>query len=83
MPRLPAFFARYPNVSVELTGSERAVNLIEEGVDLAIRAGELADSSMIVRRIAMTPFVTVATRRPTSQPKGCRRARLTSPRMLA
>jgi LysR family transcriptional regulator for bpeEF and oprC len=60
VPRLPRFFARYPDISVELTGSERAFNLIEEGVDLAIRAGELADSSLIVRRIAMSPFVTVA-----------------------
>jgi len=61
VPRLPEFFARYPDISIELTGSERAINLIEEGVDLAIRNGELADSSMIVRRIAMTPFATVAT----------------------
>ncbi|MGH7049603.1 MAG: LysR substrate-binding domain-containing protein, partial [Acetobacteraceae bacterium] len=61
VPRLPAFFARYPDISIELTGSGRAINLIEEGVDLAIRNGELADSSMIVRRIAMVPFVTVAT----------------------
>ena len=61
VPRLPEFFARYPDISVELTGSERAINLIEEGVDLAIRNGELADSSLIVRRIAMTPFATVAT----------------------
>jgi len=61
VPRLPAFFARYPDISIELTGSERAINLIEEGVDLGIRNGAMADSSMIVRRIAMTPFVTVAT----------------------
>jgi LysR family transcriptional regulator for bpeEF and oprC len=61
VPRLPEFFARYPDISIELTGSGRNINLIEEGVDLAIRNGELADSSMIVRRIAMTPFVTVAT----------------------
>jgi len=61
VPRLPEFFARYPDISVELTGSGRNINLVEEGVDLAIRNGELADSSMIVRRIAMTPFATVAT----------------------
>ena len=61
VPRLPEFFARYPDISIELTGSGRNINLIEEGVDLAIRNGELADSSMIVRRIAMAPFATVAT----------------------
>jgi DNA-binding transcriptional LysR family regulator len=61
VPRLPAFFARYPEISIELTGSGRSINLIEEGVDLALRNGELADSSMIGRRIAVTPFATVAT----------------------
>ena len=61
VPRLPMFFARYPDISLELTGSGRAINLIEEGVDLAIRNGELADSSLIVRRIALAPFATVAT----------------------
>ena len=61
VPRLPEFFARYPDISVELTASGRNVNLIEEGVDLAIRNGELADSNMIVRRIAMAPFATVGT----------------------
>jgi len=35
--------------------------MVEEGVDLAVRVGELADSSMIVRKIATTPVVTVAT----------------------
>lgn len=57
---LPAFFARYPDVSIELTGFGRAINLNEEGVDSAILTGELADSSMIVRRIARVPFATVA-----------------------
>jgi DNA-binding transcriptional LysR family regulator len=61
VPRLPEFFARYPDISIELTGSGRNINLIEEGVDLAIRNGELADSSLIVRRIAMAPFATLAT----------------------
>ncbi|SAL20614.1 LysR family transcriptional regulator [Caballeronia udeis] len=61
VPRLPEFFARYPDISIELTGSGRNINLIEEGVDLAIRNGELTDSSMIGRRIATAPFATVAT----------------------
>jgi DNA-binding transcriptional LysR family regulator len=60
-PRLPDFFARYPDISIELSASERAINLVEEGVDLAIRVGELADSLMIARKIATTPVVTVAT----------------------
>ena len=61
VPRLPTFFAQYPDISVELNASERTVNLIEEGVDLAIHNGPLADSSMIARRIAASPIVTVAT----------------------
>jgi LysR family transcriptional regulator for bpeEF and oprC len=60
VPRLPAFFARNPDISVELTGSERMVNLVEEGFDLAIRNGELVDSSLVVRRIATSAFATVA-----------------------
>ncbi|KLU27226.1 LysR family transcriptional regulator, partial [Caballeronia mineralivorans PML1(12)] len=59
VPRLPEFFARYPDISVELTGSGRNINLVEEGVDLAIRNGELADSSMIVRRIATPAYLAV------------------------
>jgi DNA-binding transcriptional LysR family regulator len=61
VPRLPEFFARYPDISIELSASERTINLIEEGVDLAIHIGELASSSMIVKKIAPTPIITVAT----------------------
>ncbi len=60
VPRLAAFFARYPDIAVELTVSDRAVNLVEEGFDLAIHNGALADSGLIVRRIGSTPIVTVA-----------------------
>jgi DNA-binding transcriptional LysR family regulator len=60
-PRLPAFFARYPDISIEFSASERTVNLVEEGIDLAIRIGRLTESSMIARKLAATRLVTVAT----------------------
>lgn len=61
VPRLPDFFALYPGITVELSASERRVNLIEEGIDLAIRSGELVDSTMVARTIASSAFITVAT----------------------
>jgi DNA-binding transcriptional LysR family regulator len=60
VPRLHDFFARYPDISVEFIVSDRVINLVEEGVDLAIHNGELKDSTLIARRIATTPVVTVA-----------------------
>ncbi len=48
---LPEFLQRYPDVQVELTVTDRVVDLIEEGADLGIRTGTLADSSLIARRI--------------------------------
>jgi LysR family transcriptional regulator for bpeEF and oprC len=61
VPRLPTFFSRYPDIAVELSGSERLMNLIEDGLDLAVRIGETTDSSMTIRKLGMAPFVTVAT----------------------
>ena len=61
VPRLREFFARYPGVAVELVVTDRLVNLIEEGIDLGIHNGELSDSSLIARKIAQTPIMTVAT----------------------
>jgi len=61
VPRLQEFFARYPDISVEAVVTDRSVNLIEEGVDLAIHNGELSDSTLTVRKIATTPIITVAT----------------------
>ncbi|PWF39968.1 LysR family transcriptional regulator [Massilia glaciei] len=61
IPALPDFFTRYPDIQLELGGSDRPVDLIEEGVDCAVRGGELADSSLIARRIGVLQFVTCAT----------------------
>jgi LysR family transcriptional regulator for bpeEF and oprC len=51
VPALPSFFARYPRIEMQLRCSERRADLIEEGVDCAVWAGELADSTLIARRI--------------------------------
>jgi len=61
MPLLPEFFRRYPDVAVELSVSERQVDMVREGVDLAIRHGPLVDSSLRARKLAETDFVLVAT----------------------
>lgn len=60
VPLLPAFHTLYPAVTVETLVSDRFVDLIEEGIDVAIRIGDLADSALVARRIAVTQRVTVA-----------------------
>ena len=59
-PALPEFLARYPEMQVELTLSDRVVDLIEEGADLGIRLGNLVDSSLIARRICEVERVVCA-----------------------
>ena len=49
-PLLPAFLRRCPDVQLRLHLQDKPVDLIAEGVDVAIRIGELADSSMIARK---------------------------------
>lgn len=51
VPALPEFLARYPEIEVELTMTDRIVDLMEEGADVGIRTGELLDSSLVARRI--------------------------------
>ena len=58
-PLLYAFQAQYPEVVVELLLADRMVNLIEEGVDAAVRIGVLSDSSLQVRRVGETRRVVV------------------------
>ncbi len=51
-PALADFLAQYPELDVDVTMSDRFVDLVEEGFDLAVRIGALADSSLIAKRIA-------------------------------
>jgi DNA-binding transcriptional LysR family regulator len=57
---LPEFAQRYPRVTVELGLNDRHVDLAEEGWDLAIRIGALADSSLVARRLAPCRMTTCA-----------------------
>lgn len=52
-PLLPEFRARYPEVRVELVASSDLVDLIGQEIDLALRVGPLADSTLVARRLAV------------------------------
>ena len=52
VPLMPEFLELYPEVHLELTVTDRVVDLIEEGVDVAIRIGARTDSSLISRQLA-------------------------------
>ena len=60
VPALPSFFEQYPDIQLELGCSDRPVDLVEEGVDCAVRGGQLGDSSLIARRVGVLNFVTCA-----------------------
>src|SRR6266404_9579876 len=59
--KLPAFFAAYPDMAVEMAASESPTTIIEDGFDLAIHSGDLPDSTLVARRFAQTTTVLVAT----------------------
>lgn len=54
---MPRFLDRYPNLAVDLRMDDRRVDIVEEGFDVAIRAGKLEDSSLISRKLMTTPHV--------------------------
>ncbi|MDN4572413.1 LysR family transcriptional regulator [Pandoraea cepalis] len=51
-PALSAFLARYPGISLDFRLTDRVVDLIEAGMDLAIRVGALRDSTLVARKLA-------------------------------
>jgi len=59
-PRIPRFLERFPDVEVELAMNDAFVDLVGEGIDVAIRVGDLVDPTLIARRIGTTRRVTVA-----------------------
>lgn len=59
-PLVTAYLDRYPDVSAELRLSDRMINLVEDGIDIAVRVGELADSTLVARHIGDMRRLTVA-----------------------
>lgn len=59
-PLVAGFLARYPEITLDLALSDRRVDLVEEGFDLAIRIGVLDDSSLIARKLAPSPLLLCA-----------------------
>jgi DNA-binding transcriptional LysR family regulator len=59
-PAVGSFMQRFPEVRVELTLTDRLVNLIEENVDVAVRIGELRDSGLIARKLASCRMILCA-----------------------
>lgn len=57
---LPRLLSRYPRIRVHLSFDDVPVNLVEQEVDVALRTGELADSSLVARRVGVARWVTVA-----------------------
>lgn len=61
IPRLEAFMARHPDIEIDLVMHDRFTDLIEEGVDLALRVGKVHDGGLIARQIGVSRRVVVAT----------------------
>ena len=62
LPHVPAFLKRYPRLTLDLQISDRYVNLVDEGIELAIRIGHLEDSALRARRVGMYERVVVASK---------------------
>jgi DNA-binding transcriptional LysR family regulator len=55
IPHLGPFLEQYPEVNVEVVLDDRSLNLVEEGIDVALRMGNMNDSSLTARRIGASP----------------------------
>jgi DNA-binding transcriptional LysR family regulator len=60
LPGLPEFFARYPEIELAMSESERWVDVVREGVDCVLRYGALSDSDLVARSIGQLPRITCA-----------------------
>jgi DNA-binding transcriptional LysR family regulator len=61
MPRIPEFLARHPDLELEVVLDDRNVDLVQEGIDVGLRMGRLADSSLTARRIASARHAVLGT----------------------
>lgn len=62
LPRLDEFHSAYPDIELEIGLGDRFVDLVRDGIDCVLRAGDPKDSSMVGRRVALLEQVTCASR---------------------
>ena len=60
IPARASYYARYPDIPLDIGVGDRGVDLVADNVDCVIRFGEVTDQSLVARRIGHLPFVTVA-----------------------
>ncbi|MGV6875492.1 LysR family transcriptional regulator [Pseudochelatococcus sp. B33] len=60
VPELPRFFARYPDIELDISFSDSPVDLIAEGFDVAVRTGHVSDSRLTIRLLTRGPQLVVA-----------------------
>jgi DNA-binding transcriptional LysR family regulator len=60
LPRLPAFLQKHPGIELELSSSDRLVDVIQEGFDCVVRIGELSDSGLVARSLGQLTVLNCA-----------------------
>jgi LysR family transcriptional regulator for bpeEF and oprC len=60
VPALPRFIQQNPEITVQMSMNERSIDLVQEGIDAAVRVGNLSDSSLIARRVGSFRGMTCA-----------------------
>lgn len=59
-PRMARLLGRYPELSIDLSMTDSVVDIVQEGLDLSIRIGEVTDASLVARRVGSTSAIAVA-----------------------
>ncbi|WP_342245495.1 LysR family transcriptional regulator [Pseudomonas sp. OTU5201] len=62
MPRLAEFTGRHPGLELEVSSTDRRVDLVREGFDLVLRVGPVLDTSLVARSLCALPLVNCASR---------------------
>jgi DNA-binding transcriptional LysR family regulator len=60
IPRLPELYAAHPHLEVQLSTTDRRVDVIREGFDCVLRVGKLEDSGLVARRLGELPMMNCA-----------------------
>lgn len=60
VPALPEFLATYPDIEIDIGGTDRLVDLVAESIDCAIRTGQITDLSLVARQIGELHYICCA-----------------------